>query len=291
MTTERTAIVPTSEKVQLLKAAFSAENLTDDELRVFLWQAERLGLDPLAGQVFPVKRSLKGGKTKVQVQASVDGLRARAHRTGECAGIDDAVFVEDISDDGQRVPRQATVTVYRLTAGTRYAYTATARWTEYYPNDARAQFMWNRMGFTMLAKCAEGLALRKAFPAELSGAYLSEEMDQAKGEAEGAAEVEQETGGAEVEAAETKPEPKVLPMMGLYGAFKKQPIADIETKHLVKMLSFARDILAAEEDLGRRGRVERWIAEAEVVLDQRREDVEDVDKGGEKPVEPAGQPE
>jgi hypothetical protein len=68
------------------------------------------------------------------------------------------------------------VTVYRLTRGTRYAYSATARYNEYVPAPGQ-DHMWKRMPHVMLGKCAEALALRKAFPQQLGGLYVKEELE------------------------------------------------------------------------------------------------------------------
>ena len=93
------------------------------------------------------------------------------------AGIDDPVY--DPSDESTPQPRKATVTVYRVIGSQRCPFTASARWSEYAP-DGKEGFMWKKMPYFMLGKCAEALALRKAFPADLSGIYADEEMDQAR---------------------------------------------------------------------------------------------------------------
>jgi hypothetical protein len=80
------------------------------------------------------------------------------------------------------VPAKATVTVYKAVAGQRCPFTATARWDEYYPGGKKGS-QWHKMPYLMLGKCAEALALRKAFPKLLSGMYVAEEMDQAQAEA------------------------------------------------------------------------------------------------------------
>jgi hypothetical protein len=84
---------------------------------------------------------------------------------------------------GQDPPRAAKVTVFRSPLGSvRLArYTGVALYDSYCQTkkDGRPTRMWDQMGPEMLAKCAEALALRKAFPQKLSGLYTSDEMGQA----------------------------------------------------------------------------------------------------------------
>ncbi len=148
-----------------------ASGATEDELKLFLYTAIRTGLDPLTRQLHFVKR---GGQATIQT--GIDGYRAIAESKGDLAGIEDAVF----DTETEPHPGKATVTVYRLVDGQRVPFTASARWTEYAPAGTQS-FMWNKMPYLMLAKCAEALALRKAFPSDLTGIYTDEEMDQAGG--------------------------------------------------------------------------------------------------------------
>jgi phage recombination protein Bet len=158
-------------QVELIKDTIARDqSLTDDECRLFLYAAERHGLDPLAKQIYAVRR-----QGKLTIQAGIDGLRLVAARTGEYGGTDEPGF----EDAGGTYPHKATVTLYRFVQGQRCAFVGFAYWSEFYPGDGAVGTMWRKMPHTMLAKCAEANALRKAFPAELSGLYTTDEMAQA----------------------------------------------------------------------------------------------------------------
>lgn len=156
----------TSEQLDLIRRTI-AQGATDDELKLYLFDCARQGVHPLDKLVHFTKRS--GKYTPI---TSIDFMRIRAADTGEMAGSDEPLFVSE----GTAV-FSATVTVFRMTQGQRFAYTATARWSEYKPD--QNDFMWRKMPHTMLGKCAEALALRKGFPRQLAGLYAKEELDQA----------------------------------------------------------------------------------------------------------------
>lgn len=161
----------TTAQIELIKKTVAA-GCSNDELALFLEVCRGSGLNPFMKQIYAIKRG-----DKMTVQTGIDGYRLLAARTGALAGIDDAIYDYE---DAER-PAWARVTVWRLVQGQRVPFTAKARWNEYAAQnkDGHPSGLWGKMPYLMLGKCAEALALRKAFPAELSGVYTAEEMEQA----------------------------------------------------------------------------------------------------------------
>jgi len=172
-------------KSQVMKPDKFGNTRSDSDLLLFLYVAKRTGLDPLTKQIYAVFRwDSRQAKEIMSIQAGIDGMRLVAQRTGQYAGQDDAIVTPE--DESTKYPTKATVTVYKSINGERVAFTASARWGEYAPvtKDGNVEFMWAKMPYTMLAKCAEALSLRKGFPNELSGIYSQEEMKQTTPEQE-----------------------------------------------------------------------------------------------------------
>src|SRR5690606_19676482 len=129
-----------------------------------------------------VKRRQKRGNEWVEVgtvQTGIDGYRAIADKTGEYVPGPEPTFKHD--PDGRLV--SATAYVKKLAGGTWHTVAATAMYDEYVQTtrDGRPVGMWGDMPHNQLAKCAESLALRRAFP-HLSGVLTNEEMEQAANE-------------------------------------------------------------------------------------------------------------
>ena len=161
----------TPEQTQLISTTI-APGCSNDELRLFAYACQRTGLDPFSRQIYAIKR---GGKLTIQV--SIDGLRSIAERTGQLDGSmsywcgDDGVWTDVWLSS--KPPAAAKTVIHRK--GCAHSFSATARFADF----NAGQGLWAKMPSVMIAKCSEAQALRRAFPADLSGVYSTDEMDQA----------------------------------------------------------------------------------------------------------------
>ena len=161
----------TPEQTQLISTTI-APGCSPDELKLFAYACQRTGLDPFSRQIYAIKR---GGK--MTISSGIDGLRSIAERTGQLDGSssywcgEDGVWVDVWLSS--KPPAAAKTILHRK--GASHPFTACARFADY----NAGQGLWSKMPAAMIAKCSEALALRKAFPADLSGVYSTDEMDQA----------------------------------------------------------------------------------------------------------------
>lgn len=197
ITSEQTEF--TSQQIAALQQ-LGVEAASDGDLRVFFHQSQRTGLDPFAKQIYMIGRTSKKKDNRGQwhetttytIQTGIDGYRLVARRAAdqrrESLGYMDTLWC---GQDGRwtdvwlsdEYPAAAKVTVLR----NGHPFPAVALWKEYVQtkkdyntSEIVPNAMWAKMGANQLAKCAEALALRKAFPQDLSGIYTTDEMGQAE---------------------------------------------------------------------------------------------------------------
>lgn len=160
-----------------------AKGTNEAEFNLFIEVCKYHGLNPFARQIYAVVRDGYQGR-QLTIQTSIDGYRLLAERSGKYAGQmgpqwcgDDGVWVDVWLKDTP--PAAARVGVLRKDFD--QPVWGIARYKSYVQTkkDGGPTTMWHKMHDVMLAKCAESLALRKAFPDQMSGIYTKEEMDQA----------------------------------------------------------------------------------------------------------------
>ncbi len=175
----------TANQKHLLKTQI-CPGASDDELSLFMAVAKKTGLDPFSRQIYGFMRKEKS-KTgqwlqKLSIQTSIDGFRLIAARTNEYEGQVGPLWC---GEDGEwkdvwlsnLPPAAAKVGVWRK--GFKEPIYSVAKFESYAQRyDGKLSNMWQKFSDLMISKCAEALALRRAFPNELSGIYSSDEMAQ-----------------------------------------------------------------------------------------------------------------
>jgi phage recombination protein Bet len=172
------------EQIELIRKQVAPQGTTKDELAMFLHYAQRTGLDPFSRQIYLSER-----KSQVQGQwvatrkpeVTIDGFRLVAERTRQYAGQLGPFWC---GEDGEwkdvwipsTPPTAAKIGVLRHDFKEPVWSVALYREYAQMKSDGKPNSMWTKYPSVMLAKCAESLALRRAFPRELSGLYTREEM-------------------------------------------------------------------------------------------------------------------
>lgn len=192
----------TPAQLRVIKNTY-AKDLNDDEFNVFTMMCGQLRLSPVKGQICAVVYNKdKADKRKVTFITQIGGLRSIAARSGRYRADDaEPVFTYDEKLKSETNPLgivSCSVKVfYQDSKGDWYPAVGTAYWDEYAPiieewkwnqeSNKRqptgkmelGKDNWKKMGRIMLAKCAESVALRKAFPEDLSHIFTEEEMEKA----------------------------------------------------------------------------------------------------------------
>lgn len=190
--TERARKDYDDKQIELIRATV-AKDCSPAELHLFLEVAAKYDLDPFTHEIYAAKMGREGSPGQVVCIVARDGLLKIARRTGEFRGIrgdvvhENDTFTKDsdvdlpvhsykgYKDRGEIIG--AWSVVYREGCDPTYFF---APWEEYVPTGRKLQFSpWSSQKSAMILKCAEAMALRKAF--SITGVVGEEEMARSTG--------------------------------------------------------------------------------------------------------------
>ena len=150
---------------------------TNAQTRNFLMFCLAANLNPFKNQAYLVGYDSKSGPSFSTIVA-IDGYRAIAHRTGLYCGGESSIELDD-----KGFPIAATYTAKKLIQSHICSFQATIYYDEavqtikdYDTGNQVPNSMWLKRPKGQLIKCAEAAALRMAFPEDLSGTYVEDEL-------------------------------------------------------------------------------------------------------------------
>jgi len=141
-----------------------ARNCTEPEFKLLMYLAKTYGLDPLAKQIWAVKRN---DNSPALIFAGRDGFLAIAHHSGKFDGMRSGVKYEGEGKD--RKPVSAWCEIWRKDMS--HSFMTEVPFSEYNTGVS----VWKTNPSAMILKVAEAVCLRKAFV--ISGIYSPEEID------------------------------------------------------------------------------------------------------------------
>ncbi len=191
ITRSGSAVVPinydSTEVLQTIKNTVGRGS-SDSEFLLFIQQCKATGLNPFKREVWliPGKEKQNGDRTPAQIMTGINGFYAIANAHPLFDGIELEYGPEIVVElKAQKAPTKTSVVAPEWVEAKVFRkdrsrpQSARAYWREY-SKDLVSYYghptIWAQIPSVMLSKCAESMALRKAFPQELNGLYTQEEM-------------------------------------------------------------------------------------------------------------------
>lgn len=194
---QSTALAIDGQQVQFNDAQVAAlrhlgvEGASQGDLDVFFHVVKRTGLDPFARQIYMLSRRTRDADgnwvSKQTIQTGIDGYRLIGRRAADRAGVKIRVSPPEwctregewrpVWSEQWGLPLAARITIHRDGE----PFTAVALFDEYKQakRDGALTSMWAQRPAGQIAKCAEALAWRLAFPQDLAGLYVEDELHHA----------------------------------------------------------------------------------------------------------------
>jgi len=173
------------------KLCVGGGNLTQDEFLLFAARCKTRKLNPFTKECYPIKYA--GANTDVAIIENWNNFLRVADESPEFDGMEDGIVVANEKGEIQDIVGNLVPKGFKLIGGWAKAYRKDRKFPfvarldldefakkhKYDKGDQKKgdlQGTWATMPNYMINKCAKSIALRLAFPAQLSGAYIAEEF-------------------------------------------------------------------------------------------------------------------